>query len=600
MLAIRNVILLLVVLLIQSCANGPKIDSVQEGIKLNKFFEEEFEKNVARYPTWQTYLGRKIDYDKLDNETESYSKIEHELDKQSLKKLKTFHFSALSEADKVSYKIYEYQIKMSLEGHKWRYHSFPLNQMFGYQAQTPAFLINMHRIDNKSDALAYVSRLKEIKRVFDERMVFLKKQEKLGIFPPNFVFEKVISDSQNIIRNRPFDNTSKQDSTLLADFKKKISKLKMTKKEKRELETKAKENLIAFVKPAYEELISYTKYLDNKIDKNEGAWSLPNGKSFYNYRLKKITTTDLKANEIHKTGLAEVVRIHNEMRSIIKKVGFKGSLKEFFIHMKDPKFLYPQTKKGRSAYLKRTNEVIAEMKKALPKIFKTFPKAELEVKPVEAFREKSAGIAFYNGPSLEGNRPGIYYVNLYKMADNPKYKLEALAYHEAIPGHHMQIAIAKELEGLPTFRRTGGFTAYSEGWGLYAELLPKEIGFYKDPYSDFGRLSMELWRATRLVVDTGIHAKKWSREKAINYLKDNTPNSDLEIMKGAERYFIMPAQATAYKVGMLKILALRSKAKKKLGSKFNMADFHDVILRDGAVPMFILEDKVDEWIKRNK
>ena len=596
MFAIRNCFLILAVFFIHSCATKPT--SIEEGLRLNKFFEEDFEKNVARYPTWQTYLGRKIDYDKLDNETMEYAQKEHELDKKALKKLKSFDYSVLNEADKVSYQIFEYQRKISIEGYCWRYHTFPLNQMFGYQAQTPAFLINMHRIDNKSDALAYISRLKEIKRVFDERMIFLKKQEKLGVFPPDFVFKKVIDDSQNIISDRPFNKKSRKDSTLLMDFKTKVSKLKISKREKQMLENSAKEYLLSYVKPAYEDLISYTKYLDKKIDSNQGAWSLPNGRDFYNFRLKKITTTELKADEIHQTGLKEVTRIHSEMRGIIKQVGFKGSLKDFFKHMKDPKFLYPQTKQGRRNYLKRTNKVIAEMKAALPKMFKTFPKAELEVKPVEAFREKSAGIAFYNGPSLEGNRPGIYYVNLYKMADNPKYKLEALAYHEAIPGHHMQIAIAKELDGLPTFRRTGGFTAYSEGWGLYAELLPKEMGFYKDPYSDFGRLSMELWRATRLVVDTGIHSKKWSRDQAINYLKENTPNSELEIMKGAERYFIMPGQATAYKVGMLKILELRSKAKKKLGSKFNIGDFHDIVLRDGAIPMFTLEEKVNKWINK--
>lgn len=238
------------------------------------------------------------------------------------------------------------------------------------------------------------------------------------------------------------------------------------------------------------------------------------------------------------------------------------------------------------------------MKKSLPKMFNTFPKAELVVKPVEKFREKSAGIAFYNGPSLYGNRPGKYYVNLYKMEDVSKYEMEALAYHEALPGHHMQIAIATELEGIPKFRKLGGYTAYSEGWGLYSELLPKEFGFYKDPYSDFGRLSMELWRACRLVVDTGIHYYKWSRDKSIKYLTDNTPNAELEIEKGVERYFVMPAQATAYKVGMLKILQLRWKAKMLLKNNFDIKAFHDVILKDGAVPLNILEEKVDSWTQK--
>ena len=580
-----------------SCANNQDINIVNEGKKLNQFFENEFEKSVARYPTWQTYLGRKTNYGKLDNQTLEYAKEDYRSSKQSLIKLKSFNYESLSDADKISYQIYEYQLKGSIEGYNWRFHHFPLNQMFGYQAETPAFLINMHQVGNEEDAKAYISRLKEIKRVFSENMIFLKKQESLGIFPPKFVFSKVINDSKNVISGKPF-STSNEDSTLLEDFKRKLKKIKASPDKKVALMKQAEEALKFYVKPAYDNLISYIEYLDKKVTTNNGAWSLPNGNAFYNYRLSRITTTDLKADEIHKTGLKEVHRIHAEMRKVMSKVNFKGGLKKFFQYMKGNKFLYPQTKSGRRAYLNEVDKVVSNMKMALPQVFNTFPKAELKVKPVEAFREKSAGIAFYNGPSLEGNRPGIYYVNLYKMADNPKYKLEALAYHEAIPGHHMQIAIAKELEGIPTFRKTTGFTAYSEGWGLYAELLPKEMGFYSDPYSDFGRLSMELWRATRMVVDTGIHSKKWSREQAIKYLSDNTPNSKLEIMKGIERYFIMPAQATAYKVGMLKILFLRSKAKNRLKSKFDLAEFHDVVLKNGAVPLFILEDNINSWIQK--
>lgn len=581
--------------MIFSCAHYTKEEMASESKKLNKFFEEEFEASVSRYPTWQTYLGRKTNYGKLDNETLEYSLEEYKLTEESLEKLEKFNYAALPAKDKISYDIYKYDLKRSLESKKWMYHYYPLNQMFGYQAETPAFLINMHQIDSLDDALAYISRLKEVKRVFDERLVFLKEQEKRKISPPNFVFEKVIQDSKNIITGRPFDKTKKI-STLLEDFTRKVTKLKITKKQKSNLIKNAKNALVTYVKPAYEELINYTKYLDKKVSTNNGVWALPDGEDYYNYKLKGITTTDLTAEQIHQKGLSEVKRIHDEMKNILKKVNFKGSLKEFFTFMKGDQFLYPQTKKGRKAYLAEAKRVIKEMKQSLPKMFNTFPKAELKVKAVEAFREKSAGTAFYSGPSLEGNRPGIYYVNLYKMADNPKYMLEALAYHEGIPGHHMQIAIARELEGIPTFRKTGGYTAYSEGWGLYAELLPKEMGFYKDPYSDFGRLAMELWRATRMVVDTGIHAKKWSREKAIKYLSDNTPNSKLEISKGIERYFVLPGQATAYKVGMLKILKLREESKKRLGQRFNLAEFHDIVLKDGAVPLFILEKNIQNWI----
>ncbi|MDP7320577.1 MAG: DUF885 domain-containing protein [Bacteriovoracaceae bacterium] len=582
--------------LLMACSSYSNLSPIKESKKLNQFFEEEFEKQIQRYPTSQTYLGRKTNYDKLDNHTIEFKNQTYQLANKSLKRLRKIHYKILNRQDQISYRIYEYQLKMTIESQKWMYHSYPLNQMFGYHADTPAFLINMHRIDNFDDAQDYISRLKEIRRVFSEKMVFLKEQNKRHIFPPHFVFQKILSDSKNIITGAPFTK-SQEDSPLLKDFKNKISKLNISSKKTNQLIEQAKSTLIKYVQPAYKELISYTQNLNQKVRTNHGAWSLPQGKDYYHFRLKKMTTSHLSPDEIHRLGLKEVKRIHAEMKKVMQKTGFKGSLQDFFQYMKSERFLYPQNEAGRKKYINKVHSVISKMEKALPKIFNTFPKAELKVKPVESFREKSAGIAFYNGPSLEGNRPGIYYVNLYKMQDNPKYKLEALTYHEAIPGHHMQIAIQKELKGLPKFRRTRGFTAFSEGWGLYAELLPKEIGFYSNPYSDFGRLSMELWRATRMVVDTGIHAKKWSREYAINYLKDKTPSAKLEIMKAVERYFVMPAQATAYKVGMLKILNLRSLAKKELKENFNLAEFHDVILKNGSVPLFILEENIKTWIE---
>ncbi|MBA2404222.1 MAG: DUF885 domain-containing protein [Bdellovibrionales bacterium] len=587
-------------LLFTACSHPtPKsIEDIRsESARLNQFFDHLFEAEILRYPTSQTYIGRKTNYGLLDNETEAYSLEEHELSKKHLKSLREFDYDMLDENTKLSYRILEYDLKQEIEGFKWRHHYFPLNQMFGYQSSTPSFMINMHEIENESDAEAYISRLQEIKRIFNERMVFLRTQEKLGIIPPAFVFPKVIEDSKNIVTGKPF--TKGQDSPLYSDFKQKINKLKLSSTKKNQLLKKAEVALVQYVKPAYQDLISYVSELSQKNTQNLGAWSLPEGKDFYNFRLKAITTTDLNANEIHNIGLREVERIQAEMRKIMKQVNFQGSLQDFFLHMQSAAHLYPNTSAGRKAYLARVNEVLSELKPVLPKLFNTFPKSELVVKPVEAFREKSAGTAFYSGPAMEGNRPGIYYVNLYKMEDNPKYKLEALAYHEAIPGHHMQIAIAKELEELPKFRRDGGFTAYSEGWGLYAELLPKEIGFYQDPYSDFGRLAMEIWRAVRLVVDTGIHSKKWTREEAIKYMKANTPSAELETVKEIERYFIMPGQATAYKIGMMKILELREKARKKMGEKFDIRVFHDVVLKDGALPLQILEEKVDQLIKNN-
>lgn len=572
-------------------------EQVAETKKLNLLLDGFFDANVKRYPTWQTYLGLKTNYDKLNNETEEFDLESLEIAKKNLKEVKSkINFDALSEEGKLSYRLFVYEIEKSIEGYKWRYHYFPLNQMFGYHSGTPSFLINMHRMSEKQHAYDYISRVREIKRVFKERMVSNLKQKEMGIIPPKFVFDKVISDAKNIISGRPFEKT-KSDSPLLEDFKNKIKTLKISKTESRKLISELNKALNESVLPSYRELISFVTELKSEQKHSHGAWALPNGDEFYRWRLKNLTTTDMSADEIHEFGLVEVDRIHGEMKKIMQKVGFKGTLQEFFQHMKSDKYLYPDTKKGRAAYLNDANKLIDQMKDALPKMFKTFPKADLEVKAVESYREKTAGIAFYQGPSLYGDRPGIYYVNLYKMADNPRYKMEALAYHEALPGHHMQIAIKTELKDLPKFRRTGGYTAYSEGWGLYSEKLPKEYGFYQDPYSDFGRLSMELWRAARLVTDTGLHAKKWSREKGIKYLKDNTPNADLEIEKGIERYIVMPGQATTYKIGMTKILELREKAKRKLKDQFDIRDFHDVVLKSGALPLNVLEEQVDNWLK---
>jgi len=321
--------------------------------------------------------------------------------------------------------------------------------------------------------------------------------------------------------------------------------------------------------------------------------SLKDGAEYYAERLKYYTTTDLTADEIHQLGLDNVARIHGEMRKIMAQVGFEGSLQEFFKHLRTSDQFFHTS---REEYIAEAEAKLADMEKKLPEFFNTLPKAPFVIKPVEAFREKSAGKAFYQRPAPDGSRPGTYYVNLYDLKSMSKTELEALAYHEALPGHHLQLAIQTELGDIPSFRKFGGITAYSEGWGLYTEELGKDMGFYTDPYSDFGRLGMELWRACRLVVDTGIHHKKWSREQAIQYLTDNTPNPEGDIRKAIERYVVYPGQATAYMIGKLKIMELRARAKDALGDKFAMGDFHDVILKSGPVPLNIMEERVDAWI----
>ena len=359
--------------------------------------------------------------------------------------------------------------------------------------------------------------------------------------------------------------------------------------------------LLESVKPAYENLIAVVKEIEAQANTKDGAWKFPEGEAFYNNALKRTTTTDLTADEIHNIGLSEVDRIHDEMREIMNKVEFDGTLQEFFVYMRNSEdFVYPQTEEGRQRYLDEATGYIDTMRGRLDELFMTKPKADLIVKAVEPFREQSAGKAFYSQPSMDGSRPGTYYANLYDMASMPTYQMEALAYHEGIPGHHMQIALAQELEGIPTFRKFGRYTAYSEGWGLYSELLPKEYGFYEDPYSDFGRLAMELWRACRLVVDTGIHSKKWTREEGIDYYVTNTPNAKADAVKMVERHIVMPSQATAYKIGMNKIVELREKAREELGDAFDIREFHDVVLSRGAVPLNILEQFVNDYIEENK
>ena len=310
--------------------------------------------------------------------------------------------------------------------------------------------------------------------------------------------------------------------------------------------------------------------------------------------MRYYTTTDLTADEVHQIGLREVERIHGEMRAIMAQVEFEGSLQEFFTHLRTgDEFFYPT----REAYLADANATIAAMQERLPEFFGRLPQAEVVVQPVEAFREQSAGKAFYQAPTPDGSRPGTYYVNLYNLRDMSRTEMEALAYHEAVPGHHLQRALQVESGNIPPFRRFGGFTAYTEGWGLYAEELGKDMGGYTDPYSDFGRLGMELWRACRLVVDTGIHHMRWSREDAIAYLQENTPNPEGDIRKAIERYIVYPGQATAYMIGKLRIMELRQNAMDTLGDDFDWRGFHDSVLAPGPVPLDILEEQVNAWIQ---
>ncbi|MCL1051291.1 DUF885 domain-containing protein [Shewanella abyssi] len=569
-----------------------------ESEKANLLFESIFMENVLASPISQTHLGIKTDYDKWDEMSDAATDAQLLRTKKHLSQLKTLKVGKLDRQTTLSYQLLTQKLEQEIKDDQWRYHSYPVNQMYGGHSQIASLLINQHQISDVKDAKAYISRLNGVSKRLVQLQTALEVRADKGIIAPKFVFPYVISDSKNIVKGAPFDEG--KDSALWADFKRKVNALSISSDEQQQLLSAAKAALVDEVKPAYDKLISYMIKLETKADTRDGAWKFPHGESYYNNALERTTTTKMSANDIHKLGLSEVYRIHTEMRDIMKKVNFEGSLQEFFAFMRDDQqFYYTDTDQGRQAYLQEAISLIDTMSSRLDEVFKVKPKAPMIVKQVEAFREKSAGKAFYNNPSPDGSRPGTYYANLYDMKAMPKYQMEALAYHEGTPGHHMQIAIAQELEGVPKFRKYGGYTAYIEGWGLYSEYFPKEMGMYADPYSDFGRLAMELWRACRLVVDTGIHAKKWTREESINYYTSNTPNAESDAIKMVERHIVMPSQATAYKVGMLKLLELRAKAQTALGDKFDIRDFHTVVLQNGPVPLDVLESEIALWIKKN-
>jgi len=571
-----------------------------ESKRANEFFDKCWDETLARHPVDESFYGIKTHYDQLEDLSDEKAAADHAVWQKQLATLKRdFKSELLDPQAQLSYTLFEREAEREAEEFKFRFDVYPVSQMRGVHAQIPTFLINIHKIDDVKDAEAYIARLRGFSKLFDQLLVNLKVREEKGAVAPRFVFPLVLDACHKIIKGKPFDS-GPNDSPLLEDFRKKVTALGKADAATRDrLVADAIKALNESVKPAYEKLIAFLEEQAKRATEDAGVWKFKDGAEFYDSALHRTTTTNMSAKEIHETGLKEMARIQDEMNKIREKVGFKGDLQAFFKFMReDQQFRLPSNEQGRAKYLAMATDIIETMKKRLDELFVTKPKADIVVKAVESFREKSAGKAFYQQPAPDGTRPGMFYVNLRNMQDNPTYELEALAHHEGIPGHHMQIAIAQELKGIPKFRKfSNAYTAYTEGWGLYSELTPKEIGLYADPYSDFGRLSLELWRAGRLVVDTGIHSKRWTREQAIDYLAKNTPNTEADCTDSINRYIVMPSQATAYKVGMLKILELREKAKKSLGDKFDIRQFHEVVLSNGSVPLDVLEELVERWIK---
>ena len=568
-----------------------------EDARLTTFLDAAFDEQNATNPQILTLLGSRQLYDRLNDYTMAYRERQLALEERQLAEMRRrFDPARLSPAGRLSFRLFEKEVLDDRENWRWRHYGFPATNNGSPMGSIPVFLINNHRIESVSDAEAYVSRLRDVERVMREIGANMREQTRLGIVPPAFNFTPVREDGRRVLTGAPF--TDGPDAPLFADFKTKVARLDVPQAEKDRLIAAAREALTGPFRRGYDTMFATLDEIEPQArGANNGAWSLPEGAAWYAHRLRQSTTTDMTADQIHQVGLQQVERIHREMERIKTQVGFTGTLTEFFAHVNQgQEFKYPNTDEGRQRYLADARAFIAQVMEAAPRWFRRLPRAPLEVRAVEAFRQETAAVAFYNRPSPDGSRPGIFYVNLADMNQVLRPQVEAIAYHEGAPGHHFQIALAQELPNVPKFRRFGGYGAYAEGWGLYAEGLGKEMGFYREPMSEFGMYSTQLWRAIRLVVDTGIHSQRWTRERAIDYFMTNGLLSRRDATREVERYFNNPGQATSYMIGQLKILELRDRARAALGNRFDIRDFHAVVLENGSVPLDVLESLVNDWI----
>ncbi|HET9354703.1 MAG TPA: DUF885 domain-containing protein [Sphingomicrobium sp.] len=560
--------------------------------QLAALFEAYDKANLEYSPEGKAYRGiRDEDYGLWsDNSDESSVAAQARLQATARTLRALYDPATLSPQDALSVRLFDRIAKRSAILFPYRHYGYVFDQMNGAQSDIPAFLINIHSIADKAQAEAYVSRILRVGPALDQLVGISRERADKGVMPPKWVYPYVLTDIDNLLK-------ASAKNPILDDFNGKVAKLDLPQADKAKLIGDAAAAWKGSAVPAYRRLRAEMARQQSIAGKDDGIWRFPEGAALYNALLANYTTTDLTADQIHDIGLRETKRIQDEMSAIMKKVGFQGTLQQFFEHARtDPKF-FPKT---REDYLTRTDAALKAMQAKLPEYFATLPKDPLTVKPVEPFREKSAGKAFYQRPAPDGSRPGVYYVNLYDLKAMSLNELEALAFHEGIPGHHLQLSIQTQLGQVPPFRRFGGVTAFSEGWGLYSEELAKDMGFYTDPMADFGRLSMEILRAGRLVVDTGIHAKRWTRQQAIDWFLANTPNAKGDIVSQVERYVVFPGQATAYMIGKLKIMELREKSRAALGDKFDIKAFHDVVLKSGPVPLDILEENVNAWVAATK
>jgi len=570
---------------------------------LNAWLDEQYAEQLETSPMTKTALGDKTDYGQLDDFSLAAEQRDLEWLRESVTTmLSEFDYARLTDDGKLSYDMWKFSLERAEAGVPYRQHGYIFGRG-GPHAYLPNFLINFHRVDTVADLDAYVSRLRELDRVFTELLERSRAASAAGIRQPRFGYDFALAEIERVTAGAPFSNSdSSPNSPLWTDLQSKTTALidegLLSAEEAQVYFQQIQALLAGEVKTAYEEVAAWLRE-DREIASEEaqGVWALPDGEAFYNYRLAQMTTVDLTAEEIHQIGLDEVARIQAEMETIKQQVGFDGSLQEFFTFMReDEQFYFPNTDEGRQAYLDLNNKYLDAIALKLPDYFGRLPKAALEVRRVEAFREQAGGAQHYSAGTPDGSRPGVFYSHMSDMSTLPIFQLEDVAYHEGSPGHHMQISIQQELEDVPKFRTQYRTTAYTEGWGLYSEWLAKEMGGFEDPYSDFGRLGGEIWRAIRLVVDTGIHSKRWTEEEAVQYFLANSPQAEGAVRSEIKRYIATPGQATAYKIGMLKIQEVRRNAEQALGEAFDIREFHDIVLGAGALPLPLLEARVNRWI----
>lgn len=576
-----------------------RADDRSESERLAAFFEEVFERDVAQSPEFQAQLGRKTeDYGKWDDESEAWAVQMNQQTQDDLARLRAeFDYEQLDDSAQLSYRIFEYDLERDLAMFPWRHHRYAVSQMRNIAGSVPTFLQNVHKIESREDAEAYIERLVGVETLMAQYVEKLQASEAIGVVPPKMVYPRSLPAAANMLTGAPFEETA-EDGVVLADFRAKVEALALEAVETEMLLNDAANALSGPFRRGYTVLIEELTRLQGIADDNNGVWDLPDGAAYYAQMARFWTTVDMTPDAIHELGLAEVARIRAEMDAIREAVGFEGDLAAFFEFVRtSPENYYPNTDAGRAEYLADATALIDHVMTIAPDYFNVLPGAPLEVRRVEPWREAGSSTAFYNRPSLDGSRPGIFYVNMQDMNSVQKHIMNSLAYHEGAPGHHFQLAIQQELTGVPEFRKFGRYSAYSEGWALYTERFAKEIGLYEGlPMRDFGRLSEEIKRAVRLVVDTGMHSRRWTREQCIEYMTANTPMAPADIERQIERYFVIPGQALSYKIGMNTILDLRERARSELGDDFDIAAFHDQVLKNGSMPMAVLSTVIDDWI----